>query len=127
MSFLIGGQHNVVFFGPRSNPKCQRWWADHGLIHVEDSRDNTYDTLGVREFLHRLNAINDMVGNSKATMASEGFAHQDEIERQQRFIEDAVELVRLAKEQGEPGNPDAVKSVNSRRPATIIMPDNRMF
>ena len=71
MSILIGGQHNVVYFGPRSNPKCQRWWADQGLIHVEDSRDNTYDTLGVREFLHRLNAINDMLGNSKATMASD--------------------------------------------------------
>jgi hypothetical protein len=94
---------------------------------MEDSRDNTYDTLGVREFLHRLNAINDMVGNSKATMASEGFAHQDEIERQQRFIEEAVELVKRAKEQGEPSNPDAVKSAKSRRPVTIIMPDKRMF
>ena len=127
MSILIGGQHNVVFFGPRSNPKCQRWWAHHGLIHVEDSRDNTYDTLGVREFLHRLNAVNDMVGKSKATLANEGFAHQDEIERQQRFIEESVELVRLAREQGDPGDPDVVSAAKARRPVTVVMPDNRMF
>jgi hypothetical protein len=97
------------------------------LIHVEDARDNTFDSLGVREFLHRLNAINDMVGNSKATLASEGFAHQDEIERQQRFIEDALDLVKRAREQGEPSNPDAAKAAKSRRPVTLIMPDKRMF
>jgi|TARA_R110000765_G_scaffold96389_1_gene181564 hypothetical protein len=127
MAVFIGGQHNVVFFGPRSNPKCVRWWADHGLIHVEDSRDNTHDTLGVREFLHRLSAINDMVGNSKAELASSGFAHKDEIDRQQKFIEEALGLVRLAKEQGEPGDKDTVKSAIARRPVTVIMPDKRMF
>jgi hypothetical protein len=127
MTFLIGGQHNVVYFGPRGNPKCQRWWADRGIIHVEDARDNSYNTLGVREFLHRLKAINDMVGNSKATLANENFAHHDEIGRQQKFIEEAVELVNRAKEQGEPGNKDVVKDAKSRRPVTVVMPDSRMF
>ncbi len=68
MTVLIGGQHSVVYFGPRDNPKCQRWWADRGMIHVEDARDNTYDTLSVREFLHRLKAVNDMLGNLGARM-----------------------------------------------------------
>jgi hypothetical protein len=127
MTVLIGGQHSVVYFGPRDNPKCQRWWADRGMIHVEDARDNTYDTLSVREFLHRLKAVNDMLGNSKQAAANDGFAHKDEIGRQQRFIEEALELIRVAKEQGEPGNKDAVKSANARRPVTVVMPDSRMF
>lgn len=100
--FLVGGQHGVVFFGPRDNPKRYRYWAERGLIHVEDSADNSYDTLSVRSFLHRMRAVNDMIGNSKATMSNDQFAHYDELQRQQTFLEEAVELVEKAREQGMP-------------------------
>lgn len=121
------GTHNVIFFGPRSNPKCQRWWADRGLLHVEDARDNTYESVPIRTFLQRLKAVNDMIGNSKTTLAKEGFAHKDELNRQQRFVEEGMELVRIAKEQGEAGSPDAVRDASRRKSLTLVMPDNRMF
>jgi len=124
---LLFGTHNVVFFGPRDNPRCQRWWADRGLIHVEDARDNTYESMPVRTFLHRLKAVNDMIGNSKTSLAKEGFAHKDELDRQQRFVEDALELSKIAKEQGEAGTPDAIKDASRRKSLTVVMPDSRMF
>ena len=127
MTIILGTDHNVVYFGPRDNPRCQRWWADRGLIHVEDARDNSYDTLNIREFLERLKAVNDMIGNSKSTLANDGFAHEDEIGRQMRFVEDAVELVKIAKEQGEAGSKDAIKEANRRRAKTIVMPGSVTF
>lgn len=127
MAIILGVDHNVVYFGPRDNPKCQRWWAERGLIHLEDSRDNGYVTLNIREFLERLKAINDMIGNSKSAAANDGFAHKDEIGRQQRFVEDAVGLVKLAKEQGEAGSDDAVKDSKRRRAKTVVMPGSTTF
>jgi 2-iminoacetate synthase ThiH len=56
--------------------------------------------MTVREFLQRINGISDMLGNSMSDLS--GFAHQDEIERQMRFKEEAAELARKAKEQGMP-------------------------
>ena len=101
MAFLLGQDHNVVFFGPRSNPKAVRWWAERGQLHWEDSRDNGYASVGIREFLERLKGINDMISNGKRK-DNENFVHADELQRHQRFIEDSVELVRIAKEQGDP-------------------------
>lgn len=99
---LIGGKHGVVFFGPRSNPKCLRYWAERGLIHCEDARDNSFETLSVRDFLQRVNANSDMVRNSITELATTGYAHYDELERIQRFIEEAAALAEKAREQGMP-------------------------
>jgi len=127
MPLILGLEHNVIFFGPRSNPKCQRWWADRGLIHVEDSRDNTYESMPVRTFLHRLKAVNDMIGNSKTQLANDGFAHKDELNRQQRFVESALELANIAKAQGEAGSKDAIKDAKRRRSLTVVVPETVTF
>ena len=97
---LIGGKHGVVFFGPRSEPKRDRFWAERGLIHIEHADDNTYECITVREFLQRVKGISDMLGNSLNDL--EGFAHWDEIQRNQNFIEEAAELAKKAQEQGMP-------------------------
>ncbi len=101
MVHLLGQDHNVVYFGPRSNPKAVRWWAERGQLHWEDERDNSYASVGIKEFLERLKGINDMISNGKKK-DNEGFMHSDEVERHQRFIEEALELVRIAKDQGDP-------------------------
>lgn len=101
MAILLGQNHNVVYFGPRSNPKAVRWWAERGLLHWEDSRDNSYASVSIKEFLERLRGINDMISNGRRK-GNEGFMHADEIKRHQDFIEEAIELVRIAKEQGDP-------------------------
>ena len=94
---------------------------------MEDSRDNSYESMPIRTFLHRLKAINDMVGNSKTALAAEGYAHKDELHRQQRFIEEAVELSNIAKDQGEAGSKEAVADAQRRKPLNVVVPDVRTF
>lgn len=123
MTVLFGNQHGVVYFGPRDNPKAVRWWADRGQLHWEDSRDNGYGIVSVREFLYRLQAINDMISNG-SRKATEGMMHADEVERHQRFIEEALELVRKAKEQGLPQDPEVRKHKAQERPISVVMPSS---
>lgn len=124
MVYLLGQDHNVVYFGPRSNPKAVRWWAERGQLHWEDERDNSYAAVGIREFLERLKGINDMISNGKKK-ANEGFMHSDEVERHQRFIEESLELVRIAKEQGDPDD-IKVRKVKAQelKKISMVVPSN---
>jgi len=94
---------------------------------MEDSRDNSYESMPVRTFLHRLKAINDMVGNSKTELAADGYAHKDELDRQQHFIEEALELSKIAKAQGEAGSKDAIADAKRRKPVNVVVPDGSTF
>jgi hypothetical protein len=94
---------------------------------MEDSRDNSYESMPVRTFLHRLKAINDMVGNSKTELAADGYAHKDELDRQQRFIEEAVDLSNIAKAQGEAGSKDAIAAAKRRKPVNVVVPGGSIF
>ncbi len=100
MTVILGADHDVVFFGPTANPKCVRWWAEGGQLNYEDSRDNTYAAVSVRDFLLRLQGISDMLGNGK-TKENEGFMHPDELARHRKFIEEALLLAKKAKAQGD--------------------------
>jgi len=123
MTILIGGQHGVVYFGPRDNHEAVRWWAERGQLHWEDSRTNGYGTVSIKEFLLRLRGISDMLSNGKSK-ANEGIMHADEVERHMKFIEEAVELVRKAKEQGDPSDVRVQKHAAQNRPVTMVMPSS---
>ena len=124
MSVLLQNNNGgVVFFGPRSNHRAVRWWADRGLLHWEDSRDNGYGVVSVREFLLRLNGISEMLSNGRKK-DNEGFMHSDEVDRHVRFIEEALNLVRKAKEQGMPEDPQARKHAAMSLPLTMVMPSS---
>lgn len=122
MTILIGGEHGVVHFGPRSNPTLDKYWAERGLIHHELTTTGEYQKLTVRDFLERLKGVNDMLGNSTATDAKENFAHQDEIERQKRFVEEGIELVKQAQNQGMPSDPKARAELKRRQPVSVVVP-----
>jgi hypothetical protein len=114
---LFGGKHGVVFFGPRTFPKRDRYWAERGLIHIEHADDNTYECISVREFMYRVRGMSDMLGNS--TKDLEGFAHWDEIQRQMNFREEAVELAAKAQEQGMPPRLGGGKMYHQRFSARV--------
>lgn len=123
MAILLGNQHGVVYFGPRDDPKAVRWWAERGQLHWEDSRDNSYDAVPIREFLHRLKAINDMISNGNKKQ-NEGFMHSDEVERHMRFVEEAIELVRKAKEQGDITDVRVQRHKAQNLPMSVVMPSS---
>jgi len=118
---LLGLSAGVVFFGTRVNPEAVRWWAERGQLHWEDSRTNGYGTVSVREFLQRLRGISDMISNGRR-VDNVGFMHVDEINRHMKFIEEALELVRKAKEQGMPQDPQARKHALMSAPMTVVVP-----
>ena len=122
MTITIGGEHNVVHFGPRDNPGRDKYWAERGLIHHEDTVTGEYKTMTVRDFLQRLKGVNDMLGNSRATLAKEKFAHSDEIKRQQRFVEEGTDLAKRAKEQGMPSDASARRELKRRRATSVVVP-----
>ena len=111
--YLIGNK-DVVNLGPL------KYWAERGLIHCEDSRDSSYETVDVKIVLERIKALNDMIGNTKRKVP--GLMHADEIRKHQNFIDDMVQLCRKARNQGSPDNPDAIKDAKRRRPATVVVP-----
>ena len=123
MSVLLGNEHGVVFFGPRDKPRAVRWWAERGQLHWEDSRTNAYGSVSVREFLYRLKAINDMISNGRRK-DNEGIMHADEIERHQKFIEEALGLINKAKEQGIPEDPKVRRHKAMDRPITMVIPSS---
>ncbi len=95
-----------------------RVWAERGLVHMEDSKDNSYVVLPVRTALEHLGGINKMIGNS----IHETHLYRDEVEMHQKFIDQCVEVIRRAREQGTPDDPSAVRDLNARRAKSFVMP-----
>lgn len=113
--YLLGG-HNVCQFGPL------RIWAERGLIHVEDSRDASYSTVSVHTALERMGALSDMIQNSREKMRRTGFMPTAEHDRIVRMLEEMIDVVRLARHQGTPDNPQARRELVRRRPKSVLMP-----
>lgn len=81
-----------------------RFWAENGMVRVEDARDNSYKALTVRQALLHLNGINDMLRAS--TRETD---YYDEITAMQRFVTEMTEVIQKAREQGSPDDPSAVR------------------
>ncbi len=103
--------------------KHLRMWAERGLIHIEDSRDNSYNVFAVRTILHRMRGISDMLGNSsEREMHSESQFDRAWRAEQVEMLEGMVNVVNKAKEQGMPSDPSACRDLVRRRPKTIVVP-----
>lgn len=98
MVYILNSSHKVIFFGPRTAPRAVRYWAEHGMIHYEDSRTNVYRCMSVREFAGRLKAVNDLLENKSRTK-NKGFWDWQYVDLQAKFVQDGVELCRLAQQQ----------------------------
>ncbi len=124
MTTLLG-THNVANFGPRTAPVRDKYWAERGLIHLENTITNEYKLLSLRTFLHRLNAISNMISRARTELAKSNFAHSDEIKRQMQFVEKATIIAQQAREQGMPTDPDARKEAKRRAPKSVVVPDRK--
>lgn len=90
-------------------------------MHCEDSRDNSFVTVSLRDFLLRLQAVNDMLSNGRR-VENQDFMHSSEVARHMRFVEEAVELARKAKEQGVPEDPQVIRAKLQSAPTRISVP-----
>ena len=109
--------HDVVI------TKHLRLWAERGLIHIEDSRDNSYNVFSVRVILHRMRGISDMLGNSSDRQVhSESTLDRKWRQDQLNMLEGMTEVVRRAQRQGMPSDPTASRDLVRRRPKTVCVP-----
>lgn len=118
MSLVIGGQHGVAILVTYSG-RVLRVWAERGLVHMEDSRDNSYVVKSVKDALFHLNGINEMIGN---TIVTGSLQYKDEIALHQKFIQDCTAVLQKAREQGMPTDSSAVRDNNRRRATTLTVP-----
>lgn len=99
-----------------------RFWAERGLIHVEDARDNSYKVFSVRTTLLRMRALQEMLGNSsERQMHSEDQFDRDKRAEIQTMLEGLTDVCRKAQEQGMPSDASARRDLVRRRPRTIVV------
>lgn len=122
--FLLSG-NSIVSDNGVVRYEHLRLWAERGLIHIEDSRNNEYKVVSVHEMLQRMNGVQDMLINSKPSQR-EAHSHDQfdwsRITSDQRMIEQMVEVVERAKQQGMPTDPSACRDLVRRRRKTVVVP-----
>lgn len=96
----------VLKFGPRERPESIKWWAERGRIHYQNDDTGEYGSLSRRDFLERLQALNDL---NKQGRSVGGIYDVSERMRILRFVEAGQDLVRKAREQGDPDDPNVRK------------------
>lgn len=113
---LFTFEHNVCRFS------CLRMWAERGLIHIEDTTDGDYNVVAVRAMLERMQAIQEMLINSRRREKnSEDKFTANVVEAQQRMLEQMANVVRQAQEQGMPSDPTARGTLQRQR-KTVMLP-----
>lgn len=109
--------HDVVRFG------TLRLWAERGLIHIEDSKDNSYEAMSVKVCLQRMKSISEMLGNSsQRDVASEDQFDRNNRKRHQNMLDGMIEVVRRAQVQGMPDDASARRDLVRRRPKSVVVP-----
>jgi hypothetical protein len=113
---VTGTAGDLVRLGPL------RFWAERGLIHIEDERDNSYEVISVRTCLHRLRSIQDMLNNSRRVPYTEDQFDQANRQRLQDYLDAMIEVCRKAQQQGMPSDASARRDLVRRRPLSLVMP-----
>lgn len=112
------GNRSVVNFGNL------KFWAERGLIHIEDIRDGAYEVISVRSALHRMKAISDMLGNSVSAREKHSYDQfdYDNVKRHQDMLDGLKILCDRAKVQGMPTDPSARRANARALPKTFVVP-----
>jgi DNA-binding transcriptional MerR regulator len=118
---FVGGRavssHDVCVFGHL------RFWAERGLIHVEDERDNSYKSYSVGTILRRMKGISDMLGNS-TDRQKHSHDQLDNVfrEKNQAMLDAMVAICAKAQGQGMPSDASARRDKVRRRAKTVVVP-----
>lgn len=99
-----------------------RWWAERGRIHWEQIHVDKYGSISIRQCLIRLQAIQDMIKNSRK---GRSYMRPDEITIYQNYIDEMLELCKKAKAQGDTEDPRAMKQkaddIKTARRSKVLM------
>lgn len=102
------------------------YWAERGLVHfVVDGKiaetlgpdEPRRGTLPVRDALVRLRVINLYCSSA----VESPFQDKQQLQARRKFVEDMIQVCKLAREQGEPWNPDAIKEAQRRKKRVMVL------
>jgi len=104
---------NMAYFG------STKFWADKGIIHCEDAISNTYCTMSIDEALRRVDAVKQIIGTSSNPGVEIDLCERESM---MRSVEQMLNVVRRAKEQGGgPTNPEMIKDQEARRKKMFLV------
>lgn len=116
MAYILGNRSMVKY-------KSLRLWAENGRICMEDGENNSFQTLSVDETERRVSAIYESLTTHGLSNNKKEYAwYSESIAAQWRFAREMEELLRTAREQGEPFDPSARRDYKARAPKTFILP-----
>lgn len=109
---LLGMNDTRASVKYQNNGEHAEYWAERGLIHFYNFADVNhegkpkYGTVSIKDMAERLKGLNDMIGNSRRPDG--GYHMPDEVNKLMTFIEQMIQLCKIAKSQGDPTNVRAV-------------------
>jgi hypothetical protein len=101
------------------------FWAERGLIHCETDGDlregePRYMVIRLRDMLERLR----MVNMTRAALRSMPVKDLSVIREHEKFVDDMIEVCRMAKAQGSPFNPDVIEhAINKQKRSRVAVID----
>lgn len=93
------------------------FFAERGLIRAVVDGTGEYKVIPVRQWLHRTNALNEMLGQKDSR--GDGKIEADLRRKFTDIVDDSTSLARTAQEQGMPSDPTA-RADQARRTARVF-------
>lgn len=107
--------------------KDLEWWAENGLIYMEDHKDNDFHAVTVRDALERAAALTverrriDARARSSSHASGNRVAAEDRAQLQ-TAIEGLIEACKDARKQGDPSDPKVIEDLRKQRKKNILIP-----
>jgi hypothetical protein len=108
MTHIIGSIHDVVQWDNL------RIWAENGLVRIEDSRDNSFETITVKDAKERIKAQIDILETDYYDTAGKA--------KLRSHIEAVLGVLEKAKEQGMPSDHTRKNDLKRSRATSVVVP-----
>jgi hypothetical protein len=94
------------------------FWAENGLIYVEDHRDDTFNAITIKDALQRAACLSVEARRIKAkgALAAEDRKHLLDC------IDNLVTACKQARTQGDPMDPKVIDDLRKQRKKNILLP-----
>jgi hypothetical protein len=100
--------------GRRYRFRQETFWAERGMICIENRHTGDFECLTVRQFLAQLDAVNQGISRIPDR-------YWDEREEHHAFVSNGIQACREAKAQGRPDDPKAVADMIKAHRSTQVL------
>lgn len=93
------------------------FWAEHGLIYVEDHRDNSFQAITIRDALQRAAVLSVEARRvrGKGPVSAEDRKHLLDC------VDNLIQACRQARTQGDPMDPKVIEDLRKQRKKNVLV------